>query len=219
MNDDARSRNLARTRRSLGRDAELAAPERANLEARLSAPPRHTRPFFREGLVARFKAKLEAVAGTVDLVSSPNAVGVAVAEYLARHDLEAKLVLADAPLLKNVPWPPACVVETRVPDGNDMTSVTSAFAAVAETGSLVLLSGPANATTLGFLPDNHIVVLPQDRIVTHMEDLWSELRRAATPLPRSVNFVTGPSRTADIEQTMQLGAHGPRRLHVIVLTG
>ena len=101
--------------------------------------------------------------------------------------------------------------------------MTGAFAGIAETGTLMLASGPDNPTTLNLLPDNHIVLLQHKKIVGSYEDSWSALRKAQSgrrgkrTMPRTVCFVTGPSRSADIEQTLLLGAHGPRRLHIILL--
>jgi L-lactate dehydrogenase complex protein LldG len=100
--------------------------------------------------------------------------------------------------------------------GDDEVSVTAAYAGIAETGTLLLHSGPASPTTLNFLPDNHIVVLRASQIVGAYEDAWDRLR-AAGALPRTVNMITGPSRTGDIEQTIMLGAHGPRRLHIVLV--
>ena len=95
-------------------------------------------------------------------------------------------------------------------------SLTPCLAAVAETGTLMLISGAQTPTTLNFLPDTHIVVVHAGQIVASYEDGW-DLLRARGGLPRTVNFVTGPSRTGDIEQRIQLGAHGPRRLHVVLV--
>jgi L-lactate dehydrogenase complex protein LldG len=95
--------------------------------------------------------------------------------------------------------------------------LTEAFVGIAETGSLVLLSSVGSPTSLNFLPDNYLCVLRRDHIVRHIEDVWDRIRQQTDQLPRAINFVTGPSRTADVEQTIQLGAHGPRRLHVILL--
>ena len=93
-----------------------------------------------------------------------------------------------------------------------------AFAGIAETGTLALVSGPANPTTLNFLPDNHIVVLRKEDVVADYESVFAMLRTAYGKggAPRTLNFVTGPSRSADIEQTLLLGAHGPRRLHIVI---
>jgi L-lactate utilization protein LutC len=87
---------------------------------------------------------------------------------------------------------------------------------VAETGSLVLLSSPQTPTRLNFLPDHFLCVLQAERVVPYLEDAWQLIRTEHGTMPRTVNLVTGPSRTADIEQTLQLGAHGPRRLHVLL---
>jgi L-lactate utilization protein LutC len=81
----------------------------------------------------------------------------------------------------------------------------------------VLTSGPQTPTTLNFLPDHFLCVLAAGRIVPRLEDAWDLLRGEPGGMPRALNFVTGPSRTADVEQTIQLGAHGPRRLHVILV--
>jgi L-lactate dehydrogenase complex protein LldG len=94
--------------------------------------------------------------------------------------------------------------------------VTAAFAAIAETGTLMALSGPDSPTTLNFLPDNHVVILRASQVMGAYEDGWDKLRRTGA-LPRVVNFITGPSRTGDIEQKILLGAHGPRRLHIILI--
>jgi L-lactate dehydrogenase complex protein LldG len=104
-------------------------------------------------------------------------------------------------------------------DGHDLAAVSHAFTAVAETGTLVLTSGPDNPTTLNFLPDVHIVVVDAADVAADFETVMERLReRYGTGImPRTVNMITGPSRSADIEQTLLLGAHGPRKLHVIVV--
>jgi L-lactate dehydrogenase complex protein LldG len=108
-------------------------------------------------------------------------------------------------------------VERRAAAGGDRLTVTSAYAGVAETGSLVLLSSAQSPTTLNFLPDDHVIVVRESQIVKHIEDVWARMRSDKRAMPRTVNFITGPSKTADVEQTIQEGAHGPRRLHVILV--
>jgi L-lactate dehydrogenase complex protein LldG len=94
---------------------------------------------------------------------------------------------------------------------------------VAETGTLMLHSGPESPTRNNFLPDTHIAVLRASQVVASYEDGFDNLRRKFAKaaggffLPRTINFITGPSRTADIEQKLELGAHGPRRLHIILI--
>jgi len=97
-----------------------------------------------------------------------------------------------------------------------LTGLTTAFAAIAETGTLMLLSGPHGPTTLNFLPSTHVVVLFESQVTGAYEDAW-DLLRALPDMPRTVNLITGPSRTGDIEQTIYLGAHGPLNLHVVLV--
>jgi L-lactate dehydrogenase complex protein LldG len=104
-------------------------------------------------------------------------------------------------------------------EAKDRVSLTPCHAAIAETGTLMLISGALTPTTLSFLPETHIVVVHRDQVVATYEDGWDRLRTTANAeaLPRAVNFITGPSRTADIEQHIELGAHGPRRLHIVLI--
>jgi L-lactate dehydrogenase complex protein LldG len=125
-----------------------------------------------------------------------------------------------------VPWEtrPLLRIRRGRAEPDDMVSLTPCFAAVAETGTLMLVSGAQTPTTLNFLPDTHIAVVRADQVVAAYEDGWDRLRAAgavpgssARGLPRVVNFITGPSRTGDIEQRIVLGAHGPRRLHIVLV--
>ena len=104
-------------------------------------------------------------------------------------------------------------------DGRQLASVSHAFAGVAETGTLVMASGTDNPTTLNFLPDTHVVVLNAKDIAGDYESVWARVRNSfgIDALPRTINLITGPSRSADIAQILILGAHGPRRLHVLVI--
>src|SRR5262249_33269294 len=136
-------------------------------------------------------------------------------------NLPARLRLAPDPLLTGLPWRerPLLEISTGPSAGDDAVSLTLAEAGVAETGTLMLASGPQSPTTLNFLPDTDIVLLSAERIVGGLEEAWRLLRerRGWAGLPRTVNFITGPSRSADIGQKLQLGAHGPRRLHILVV--
>ena len=99
----------------------------------------------------------------------------------------------------------------------DAVGLTTAFAGIAETGTLMLLSGPETPTTIAFLPETSIVVLRAERVLRAYEDGLRLLREERGELPRSINLITGPSRSGDIEQTIQLGAHGPKRLLVLLV--
>jgi L-lactate dehydrogenase complex protein LldG len=102
---------------------------------------------------------------------------------------------------------------------SDAVCLTQGFAGIAETGTLMLPSGPARPTSNNLLPDIAMVLIEASRIVASYEDAFDLLRTELGAMPRNVMLVTGPSRSADIEQTLELGAHGPRRLHVLIIDG
>ena len=211
---DPRATILSRLSQAIGHAAAADAP--AVLQ-RVSGHARGPQPQWQADTRERFLAKLAKVAGTHVIASREGIVG-AVADYLAAQNLPARLVVAPHPLLADIRWPEGWQVEARRAQGDDRVSLGVAFCGIAETGSLMLLSGPDSPTSLNFLPDDFLCVLPEHRIVPRLEDAWALLRQERGGLPRSTNIITGPSRTADVEQTIQLGAHGPRRLHVL-LTG
>lgn len=211
---------LGNIRGGLGR-GPLPDAEKAAIEARIAAHEPGPRPARvakdRDALTEMFLDYARKVDVTVDRVASLDAVPDRVAEYLARENLPAELRLAPDPQLDGVPWDkrPTLTVTRGASDGTHEVGLTAAFAGIAETGTLMMRSGPEHPTTLNFLPDNHIVVLRRSQIRATYEDAWEQLR--AGDMPRAVNFITGPSRTGDIEQTIFLGAHGPRRLHIVLV--
>jgi L-lactate dehydrogenase complex protein LldG len=166
-------------------------------------------------VVEHFLARAQALAMTVARVARRIDVPAATAEYLAARSLPRKLVVA--PALKDLQWPSGIEVRHGATRREDPVSVTACFAAVAETGSLVMLSGPETPTTLNFTPDDMIAVLERRDVTAHAEDVWRRLRAERSTFPRTINLVSGPSRTADIEQVVQLGVHGPRRVHLILV--
>jgi L-lactate dehydrogenase complex protein LldG len=170
-----------------------------------------------------FVAMAKGAACTGTQIADRAAVPAAIAGYLARENLPAKLRVAPDAEVADLPWStrPLLEVTSGRSDGSDEVSLTPALAAIAETGTLMLTSGPERPTTLNFLPETHIVLLTADQVVGGMEEAWAKLREryGRGVMPRTVNLVTGPSRSADIEQTLQMGAHGPRRLHIILVDG
>jgi len=207
---DARAAILGTIRQSLGRGRLEDAAARV-LGARV---PAHPRPRLDGELIEHFIARATAQAMSMQRLASRTAAPAAVAQYLQQRRLPMRIVVA--PPLLALDWPAALAVESRAAQQSDAVSVTPCFAAIAETGSVVLLSSAQTPTTLNFVPDDHIVVLTTGQIVWHLEDVWQRLRARGTALPRAVNIVSGPSRTADIEQVVQLGVHGPRRVHLLV---
>ena len=219
----ARDSILATIRRGLGvTDRE---PTRiATVDDRLARAPRGVVPargqVEGEALLALFQAQAEAAQAGVAIVDRAGDVPGAVAEHIRRHNLPARARMGDDARLAAMPWGETAIeVSKGRSAGDDLVAVTHAFAAAAETGTLALVSGPDNPTTLNLLPDIAIVVLNASDLVGDYESLWDALRArfGAGVLPRTVNLITGPSRSADIEQTLLLGAHGPRSLHVVVV--
>jgi L-lactate dehydrogenase complex protein LldG len=218
-----------------GRDAVMGAVRRAlrrggsddgaAVAARLAERPRGPVParaqLDREARLDLFEKMAGEVAAKVVRLSDMDAVPEAVGSYLKSENLPAELRLAPDPELTALPWErqPTLTLSEGPARPDDAVSLTGAFAGVAETGSLMLCSGAAGPTTLNFLPETHIVVLRASRMVGPYEEAWDRLREScgSAGLPRTVNFVTGPSRTADIEQTIQMGAHGPRRLCILLV--
>jgi L-lactate dehydrogenase complex protein LldG len=220
----ARDQVLGSIRRSLGVNGR-EAPRRKTVSDRISGHPTGVVP-ARGALpgperVALFMSMVKTAAGSIERLAVPEDVPAAIATFLRAHNLPPMLRRGDDPRLAGLAWERAGTLEvtTGRSDGLQLASVSHAFAGVAETGTLVLTSGKDNPTTLNFLPDNHIVVIAANDVAGDYETVWQRLRdvHGARMLPRTVNMITGPSRSADIEQTLILGAHGPRRLHVIVV--
>jgi L-lactate dehydrogenase complex protein LldG len=194
--------------------AERVGTHRRNLVPARAAARDHA------GRVGLFVQMAEEVQTTVTRVASDADVPAEVARYLAAENLPAELVMAPDSGLDVIPWQSRPLLQIRRGRAGpeDAVSLTPCLAAVAETGTLMLVSGPDTPTTLNFLPDTQIVVLRAAQVVAAYEDGW-DLLRSLPAMPRTVNFITGPSRTGDIEQRIQLGAHGPRRLHVVLIEG
>jgi len=226
MNDapqDARAQILGGIRRSLRR-GELTGEARSTVETRLADPPRGPSvaraQLAQPEKVALFCQWAETLNATVARVGPADVPGE-VTTYLARNNLPANVAMAPSPLLEGYDWASQKMLSIRRGrgEGSDQVSVTGAFAGIAETGTVVMASGPDHPVSLNLLPDTHVVVLRESDIVGGYEDVWGRLRAryGKNLMPRTVNTITGPSRTGDIEQAMELGAHGPRRMHILVV--
>lgn len=169
---------------------------------------------------ALFLRMASQAAATTEVARSRAEIPALIAQYLKGHNLPAQIRLAPDPRVTSLDWAsqPLLEVSSGGTDGSHPIAVTGAFSAVAETGTLALASGAPSPTLLNFLPENHIVVLDAKDLSGSYEDLWAKLRAEyGAALPRTLNLVTGPSRSGDIEQTILMGAHGPKRLHIILL--
>jgi L-lactate dehydrogenase complex protein LldG len=219
---------LTAIRRGLKR-GPLPADQQTMLRGRLAAHPRHLIParsrLPHAGQVALFVANVEREFGTVARVPDLAAVPGAIADYLAAQNLPTEFVMAPHPELRALPWSERPLLRIREgrAEASDTVSLQHAYAAIAETGTLMLPSAPERPTTINLLADTAIVLLRASRLVGAYEEAWDILRAERTDplsggfMPRNVMLVTGPSRSADIEQTLELGAHGPRRLHVVLV--
>lgn len=214
----ARRSILARIRAAQGRDAAPEASEREAVADYLARHPEGPRPALEDDLVARFVREAGKMSTTVDEVEGLADVPAAAQRYLAAQGLTQQAVAWQT--LDSLDWAAAGLsVEFRKPEDRDLVGLTGCFCATAETGTLVLLSSPQTWASGALLPETHIAVVPASRIVAGHEDAFALIRAERGDLPRAVNFVSGPSRTGDIEQTIILGAHGPYRVHVIVVHG
>lgn len=214
----ARKAIFSRIRSAQDRPAEPSRAEYGAVHDYISQHSSGPQPTVGADLVAHFRQQALRMSDTVDEVASMDDVPGAVARYL--DDIGVAKNAIAWKTLEGIVWSSAGVqVEFRPPRNEDLVGITGAFCAVAETGSLMMLSGPHTWSSASLLPETHIAILPASRIVGHMEDAFALARAEHDELPRAVNFISGPSRTGDIEQTIVLGAHGPYRVHVIIVLG
>ena len=222
-NAAARDAILARVRRALGKsDGDRVTREAA--EGYVALHARGPQPHLQADPIAQFIERAIHMESTVERIAVREEIPVAVARYL--DALELPEAIAEQKSHRGVCWPEfadldwkaaALDIEARPTQGHDRLGITGCLCAVAETGTLVLVPGPQMHTATALLPDTHVVLLRTADIVATMEDAFARVRAAKRGFPRSVNFISGPSRTGDIEQTIVLGAHGPYRVHILLL--
>lgn len=205
-----RDRILARIGKALVRS------EAAQIDAHLASHPRGPAPPRLDNLVAHFRERAILLSSDVLEAASMAEVPAVLAHHLAQRGLPSQGVCW--PALADLPWHGAGLdIQPRPANDRDLLGITGAFCAIAETGTLMLLSGPETPASASLLPETHVAVVETGRIVASMEDAWDLLRSERERPPRAVNFISGPSRTADIEQTVTLGAHGPYRVVLILV--
>ncbi len=222
-NRSARDGILGRVKKALGKgdDCLLAGSAADNYVAAHAHGPR---PIMPADLLAKFMARATDMESTVERVAERREIPMAVARYLDALMLPAAIAAQKShagvcwPEFADLDWKAAGLdIEARPTAGHDRLGITGAFCAIAETGTLVVLSGAETPTATTLLPDTHIAVLRADRVISGMEEAFALIRRENGELPRAVNMISGPSRTGDIEQTIVLGAHGPFRVHILVV--
>ena len=212
----ARQAIFARIRKAHQRPAEPTQAERDAVQDYLLSHTQGPRPALGADLVAHFVTQALRMSDSVAQVDAMGDVPAAVADYLQAIGVARAAIAWQT--LTGLDWAAAGItVEFRPPRNEDLVGITGCFCAVAETGTLVLLSGPETFASAALLPETHIAIVPASRIVGAMEDAFVLARSERGELPRATNFISGPSRTGDIEQTIVLGAHGPYRVHVIIV--
>ncbi|MCP8898259.1 LutC/YkgG family protein [Gilvimarinus xylanilyticus] len=126
----------------------------------------------------------------------------------------ARFHLSPSILTQSLDWD-GLTTTTETPTAAQSWGVVQAHTGIAETGTVMSLSDECPSGLL-FLVERLVIVIAREDIVAYQEDAWQRLR-ARNILPRTVNWITGPSRTADIEQQIQIGAHGPREADYLVI--
>ncbi len=213
----ARQAIFNRIRKAHGRGEQPTPDERSAVQDYLRHHPEGPRPSIGGDIVEHFKEQALRMSDTVDEVAVRADVPAAVAKYLGNIGVAKKAIAWKT--LQDFAWGDAGLqVAFRPPNNEDLVGITGSFCAVAETGSLMLLSGVNTYPSASLLPETHIAIVYASRIVAGMEDAFALVREERGELPRATNFISGPSRTGDIEQTIVLGAHGPYRVHVIIVS-
>ena len=214
----ARKAIFSRIRKAQQRPTEPTASELAEAQAYLASSTPGPRPDIGTDLVGRFRQQAERTSQTIDEVQSLADVPAAAARYLSGLGVSPSAIAWET--MSSLDWQQAGLkVEFRPPVDQDLVGITGCFCAIAETGTLMLLSGAETYASAALLPETHIAVIPVSRIVRSMEDAFTLAKTERGGLPRATNFISGPSRTGDIEQTIVLGAHGPYRVHLILVRG
>ncbi len=205
---------LHRVRTALGRSAGQApSPD---------PPPAHLviPEVDREARIALFTARLGALGGRTQRAATTEEAGALVAAAI-----EGKTALAsNAPLLAECGIAALPGVETGIAGRQQVhersaavqVGITSADYALADTGSLVMLSSANEARLISLLPPEHIAVVPVERLLTGLDELFAVLPNPAEQTSSMV-LITGPSRTADIEQILVRGAQGPGQVLAILV--
>ncbi len=211
---NAKSQVFSRIRRA---QAQFSSAARAEIKRRYDATHSTSipRPVVDGALIERFVEKHTAVKGTCKIVSKYSQIPDAVQEFLASYALPTKMVMGDTDFLRRLDWPKDWTIERRSACRTDHVAVTDAVCAIAETGTILIASSSTVSSTHLYLPENHVVVLDFGQLVRHLDDAIDlAMQRNGRPA-RGIHMITGPSKTADVEQTIQYGAHGPRRLHAV----
>jgi L-lactate dehydrogenase complex protein LldG len=213
----ARDNILTRIRAQSGKAGPTTDEELAAARAHIARRERGPLPSIaRDEPVAHFIAECDRLKTTTARVNSLADVPREIARYIAAENLAPRLV--GWPQFESLDWANANIAfDDRPANGDDLIGLTGCFCAIGETGTLLLLGAAETPKSTALLPETHICVVKASRIVPTMEDAFALMRTEIGEPPRATFFVSGPSRTADIEQTIVIGAHGPYRVHVVLV--
>jgi L-lactate utilization protein LutC len=179
-------------------------------------PPLRLRPPACENIEAKFLSAVQGVSGKTLHAESKDAAR-AYAETLSAGK---KIVVSRSQYLKQCGLNPSEYAnreELREMCATADLGITSADYALADTGTLVMLASAEEARMISLLPPVHLAILPKERILTGLDEFFSLVRLPAER-SSSVVFITGVSRTADIEMILVRGVHGPGEIHVVVVS-
>jgi L-lactate dehydrogenase complex protein LldG len=214
------------------RTAIMQRVRRATQRERGDLPPALHRERTRDGVRATFRTELEAVAGRVHACAQASALTATIAAIPAVREARRGVAwdtprlraIVAGPVLGAIGWtfPPAAETAAaawtawREAAAQAEVGLTEADYALADTGTLVVLARPGQPRLASLLPPVHVALLDAARILPHLDALLAELEADRTRLTSCLTLITGPSRTADIEKKIVLGAHGPKELHVVL---
>ena len=193
---------------------DILSSIRARARPKADKPEPYRAPIIAFDLISAFAAKAEAVDTEIRILEREDEIPTVVAAILRSHNLAARIHLPPNSDIANMDW--RLDIERFAP-GPDDAVVTRAPIAIAETGTLVQPARDASPASWHFRPGFEIAILRESDIVAHFEDALVKLKKAR--LPATINLITGPSRTGDIEQTLELGAHGPKALAILIVRG
>jgi L-lactate utilization protein LutC len=206
---------LHKVRTALGRSAGQAPGEPPRVLLRLPTWEMDER-------IARFSHALGNLGGKTYVASSIEDA----CSYTARLAAGKCVVASNAEFLDQCGITRLNGVQTGIKDAAELRNgcasadlgITSADYALADTGSLVMLASPGEARLISLLPPQHVAIVPSSRLLTGLDELFTLLPDPAERTSSMV-LITGPSRTADIEQILVRGVHGPGEIHVVLVQG
>jgi L-lactate dehydrogenase complex protein LldG len=172
---------------------------------------------LRDDLTGHFADRARAAAAQVSILGDADEIPAAIADVLRARNLPAIVHLPPDPSLDNLAWinAPGLTLVHNVPGPDDAAVGTASFA-IAETGTLVYSAAAVHPPSWHFRPGLEIALVAAESIQADLEQVLACMKQRGA-LPSTINLVTGPSRTGDIEQTLELGAHGPKELVILIV--